>query len=419
MFNPALVNRFQKIETPFYYYDLQQLKATLKACSDAAFKHHFQVHYAMKANFNPRVLDTVRSFGFGADCVSGNEVKAAIDHGFKREKIVFAGVGKSDKEINLALDQDIFCFNAESVQELQIINDLAAAKNKTANIAIRINPNVDAHTHHFITTGLEENKFGINTWELPAVVEKLHQCKNLQFLGIHFHVGSQINDLSVFRNLCLKVNEMQLWFQEEGFTVKILNVGGGLGVDYEQPDVNSIPDFAGYFQVFKDFLQVNEAQEVHFELGRALVAQCASLISRVLYVKNGIKKNFLILDAGMTELMRPMLYQAYHEIENLSGASAISGQQSAISHEPSAMNHQPSTINHQPLTTNHEPSAPHTYDVVGPICESTDCFRTDVELPESKRGDLIAIRTAGAYGEVMASGYNLRDRVKAIYSEPV
>jgi len=424
MFNPALVNRFQSIETPFYYYDLQQLKATLKACSDAAFKHHFQVHYAMKANFNPRVLDTVRSFGFGADCVSGNEVKAAVDHGFKREKTVFAGVGKSDKEINLALDQDIFCFNAESVQELQIINDLASAKNKTANIAIRINPNVDAHTHHFITTGLEENKFGINTWELPAVVEKLHQCKNLQFLGIHFHVGSQINDLSVFRNLCLKVNEMQLWFQEEGFTVKILNVGGGLGVDYYQPDANNIPDFAGYFQVFKDFLQVNEAQEVHFELGRALVAQCASLISRVLYVKNGIKKNFLILDAGMTELMRPMLYQAYHEIENLSGASVISGQQSAISHEQSAMNHEPSTISyplsatsHEPSTTNHEPSAPHTYDVVGPICESTDCFRTDVELPESKRGDLIAIRTAGAYGEVMASGYNLRDRVQAVYSE--
>ena len=332
MFNPALVNRFQKIETPFYYYDLQQLKATLKVCSDAAFKHHFQVHYAMKANFNPHVLDTVRSFGFGADCVSGNEVKAAIEHGFKREKIVFAGVGKSDKEINLALDQDIFCFNAESVQELQIINNLASAKNKTANIAIRINPNVDAHTHHFITTGLEENKFGINTWELPAVVEKLHQCKNLQFLGIHFHVGSQINDLSVFRNLCLKVNEMQLWFQEEGFTVKILNVGGGLGVDYVQPDINSIPDFAGYFQVFKDFLQVNEAQEVHFELGRALVAQCASLISRVLYVKNGIKKNFLILDAGMTELMRPMLYQAYHGIENLSEPSTISHQPSAISH---------------------------------------------------------------------------------------
>lgn len=423
MFNPALVNRFRQLETPFYYYDLQQLKATLKACADASFKHHFQVHYAMKANFNPRVLDTIQSFGFGADCVSGNEVLAAINHGFKKEKVVFAGVGKSDKEINLALDQDIFCFNAESVQELQIINDLASAKNKTAGIAIRINPNVDAHTHHFITTGLEENKFGINTWELPAVAEKLRQCPNLQFLGIHFHIGSQINDLSVFKNLCLKVNEMQLWFQEEGFTVKILNVGGGLGVDYNQPDKNSIADFESYFQVFAVNLQVNANQEVHFELGRALVAQCASLVSKVLYVKNGIKKNFLILDAGMTELIRPMLYQAYHQIENLSrewGAGSeeleagVGGQQSAISFQQSAISNHYDVIQ----TSNLKPQTSlKTYDVVGPICESTDCFRTDVELPESKRGDLIAIRTAGAYGEVMASGYNLRDRVQAVYSE--
>ena len=420
MFNSALVNRFQNIETPFYYYDLALLKATLKACSDAAFKHQFRVHYAMKANFNPRVLDTIQSFGFGADCVSGNEVKAAIDHGFKKEKIVFAGVGKSDKEINLALDQDIFCFNVESVQELQIINNLAVAKNKTAQVAIRINPNVDAHTHHYITTGLEENKFGINTWELPKVAEKLRECKNLTFLGIHFHVGSQINDLSVFQNLCLKVNEMQLWFQEEGFEVKVLNVGGGLGVDYYSPDKKSIPDFASYFQVFKDFLHVNEAQEVHFELGRALVAQCASLISRVLYVKNGIKKNFLILDAGMTELMRPMLYQAYHQIEKLGeeqGAEseeAISSQQSAVGHRQSAQSSLPIADSSRPIA---QTSNIITYDVVGPICESTDCFRTDVELPESKRGDLIAIRSAGAYGEVMASAYNLRDRVQAVYSE--
>ncbi len=400
MFNPALVNRFQQLETPFYYYNLELLKATLKACANASFKHQFVVHYAMKANFNPRVLDTIQSFGFGADCVSGNEVLAAIKHGFKKEKVVFAGVGKSDKEINSALDQDIFCFNVESVQELEVINNLASAKNKTTNVAIRINPNVDAHTHHHITTGLEENKFGINTWELPAVAEKLRECKNLKFLGIHFHVGSQINDLSVFQNLCLKVNEMQLWFQEEGFEVKVLNVGGGLGVDYFLPDKNSICDFESYFQVFKDHLNISNNQEVHFELGRALVAQCAALISRVLYVKNGIKKNFLILDAGMTELIRPMLYQAYHQIENLSKLESQEVRKSE--------RQEPSTIIHQPLTS---------YDVVGPICESTDCFRTNVELPESERGDLIAIRTAGAYGEVMASGYNLRDLVQSVYSE--
>jgi len=390
MFNTDTINRFNDLDTPFYYYDLEVLRQTLTAARDASAKHGFHVHYAMKANFNPRVLDMIQSFGFGADCVSGNEVRAAFDRGFGKEKIVFAGVGKSDKEINLALDTDIFCFNVESVQELNIIDGLAAAKGKKAKVAIRINPNVDAHTHHFITTGLDENKFGINIWQLPDVATALRQCKNLEFLGIHFHIGSQITDLEVYKNLCTRINEMQDWFEDHGFPVKVLNTGGGLGVDYYNPDGN-IADFENYFQVFKNFLNVKPGQEVHFELGRALVAQSASLISRVLYVKNGQKKNFLILDAGMTELMRPMLYQAYHQIENLSRES-----------ESPKVQKSESQIK---------------YDIVGPICESTDCFQKDVEFPESFRGDLIAIRTAGAYGEVMASGYNLRDRVGSIYSE--
>jgi diaminopimelate decarboxylase len=393
MFSKANINKFQQLETPFYYYDMEALRQTLDACRDASAKHGFHVHYAMKANFNPSVLDMIQSFGFGADCVSGNEVKAAIDHGFDKGKVVFAGVGKSDREINLALDADIFCFNVESVQELNIINELAGAKNKKANVAIRINPNVDAHTHHFITTGLDENKFGINIWQLPDVAAALRKCSNLQFLGIHFHIGSQITDLEVYKSLCTRINEMQDWFEDHGFQVKVLNTGGGLGVDYYNPD-NNIADFESYFQVFKNFLNIKPGQEVHFELGRALVAQSASLISRVLYVKNGLKKNFLILDAGMTELIRPMLYQAYHQIENLS-------------QEPKT----PATGNPQPATDKIK------YDVVGPICESTDCFQKDVDLPESFRGDLIAVRTAGAYGEVMASGYNLRDRVGSIYSE--
>jgi len=391
MFSEANINKFQELDTPFYYYDLEVLRQTLTAARDASAKHGFHVHYAMKANFNPRVLDMIQSFGFGADCVSGNEVRAAIDRGFDKGKIVFAGVGKSDKEINLALAADIFCFNVESVQELNIIDGLAAAKGKKAKVAIRINPNVDAHTHHFITTGLDENKFGINIWQLPDVATALRQCKNLEFLGIHFHIGSQITDLEVYKNLCTRINEMQDWFEDHGFPVKVLNTGGGLGVDYYNPDGN-IADFENYFQVFKNFLNVKPGQEVHFELGRALVAQSASLISRVLYVKNGLKKNFLVLDAGMTELMRPMLYQAYHQIENISRKA-----------------HGSSTIDHG--------QAGIKYDVVGPICESTDCFQKDVDFPESFRGDLIAIRTAGAYGEVMASGYNLRDRVGSIYSE--
>jgi len=386
MFNKNTITRFQQLETPFYYYDMEVLRQTLEACRAASSKYGFHVHYAMKANFNPRVLDMIQSFGFGADCVSGNEVKAAVEHGFGKDNIVFAGVGKSDKEINLALDADIFCFNVESVQELQIINDLAKAKNKTANVAIRINPNVDAHTHHYITTGLEENKFGINTWQLDDVVAMLRNCSNLQFLGIHFHIGSQITDMEVYKSLCIRINEIQDWFENHNFKVKILNTGGGLGVDYHNPDTHTICDFESYFKVFHDFLNVKPGQEVHFELGRALVAQSASLISRVLYVKNGQKKNFLVLDAGMTELIRPMLYQAYHKIENLTQDSELKTHDSK-------------------------------YDVVGPICESTDCFQKDVELPQSYRGDLIAIRTAGAYGEVMASGYNLRDRVGSVYAE--
>ncbi len=390
MFNTNTIKRFQELETPFYYYDLDILNKTLTACREASSKYGFHVHYAMKANFNPKVLDMIQSFGFGADCVSGNEVKAAIEHGFGKEKVVFAGVGKSDKEINLALDADIFCFNAESVQELFVINDLAKAKNKTAKIAIRINPNVDAHTHHYITTGLEENKFGINTFQLGDVTDALRKCTNLQFLGIHFHIGSQITDMEVYKSLCIRINEIQDWFEDHGFAVKVLNTGGGLGVDYHNPDTNGVSDFESYFKVFNDFLKVKPGQEVHFELGRALVAQSAALISRVLYVKNGMKKNFLVLDAGMTELIRPMLYQAFHLIENLT---------------------QSKNEDRKPVETNLK------YDVVGPICESTDCFQKDVDLPASFRGDLIAVRTAGAYGEVMVSGYNLRNRVGSIYSE--
>src|SRR6202000_1255556 len=394
MFNTNTIQRFKNLETPFYYYDLGLLRQTLEACKNASDKYGFHVHYAMKANFNPKVLEAIQSYGFGADCVSGNEVKAAIANGFDKGKVVFAGVGKSDKEINLALDADIFCFNVESVQELHIINELAKAKNKTASVAIRINPNVDAHTHHFITTGLDENKFGINIWQLNDVADALRNCDHLKFIGIHFHIGSQITDMEVYKNLCTRINKMQDWFEDHGFQVKVLNTGGGLGVDYHNPDTNAYSDFESYFKVFKQFLNVKPGQEVHFELGRAMVAQCASLISRVLYVKNGQKKNFLILDAGMTELIRPMLYQAYHQIENLSREA---GQEKS----------QISNLKSQILN----------YDVVGPICESTDCFRKDVELPESYRGDLIAIRTAGAYAEVMSSNYNLRDKAESVYSE--
>lgn len=387
MFDSSRISAFAQQETPFYYYDMGLLEQTLAAARQSADPLGFHVHYALKANFNDRLLGCIRDTGFGADCVSGNEVRKAIEAGFDPGKIVFAGVGKSDKEITYALDNDIFAFNVESTQELEVIDTLAAAQNKKARIALRINPNVDAHTHQYITTGLDENKFGIAHWELTTAIETLRRCQHIDLVGIHFHVGSQITDLNVFKSLCVKVNELNNWFDERGFRLSVLNVGGGLGVDYHEPDTRSIPDFQGYFSVFDEFLERKPGQEVHFELGRALVSQCGSLVSRVLYVKNGIKKNFLIIDAGMTELLRPALYQAYHRIENLSAyANSLMGE-------------------------------PIHYDVVGPICESSDCFGKEVPLPVTQRGDLIAIRTAGAYGEVMASRYNLREEIRYVYSD--
>ncbi|MFC5271641.1 diaminopimelate decarboxylase [Adhaeribacter terreus] len=372
----------QNNPTPFYAYDLKLLRETLQAAAKEAQKHDYHVHYALKANTNDPVLAEIRNVGFGADCVSGNEVKKALAAGFTADKVVFAGVGKSDAEINFGLENDIFCFNAESVHELEVLNELAGKMGKKARIALRINPNVNAKTHHYITTGLEENKFGINFWELPQLIDYLPTLTNLQLVGLHFHIGSQITELSVFKQLCLRVNEIQGWFLSRNIKVEHLNLGGGLGVNYHEPDAEAIPDFAMYFGIFKEFLKPEPGQQVHFELGRALVAQCGTLVSKVLYIKKGIKTNFVILDAGMTELMRPALYQAYHKIENL---------------------------------TSHEPDL--RYDVVGPICESSDCFGKAVMLPETNRGDLLAIRTAGAYGEVMSSGYNLREKAPAFYFE--
>jgi diaminopimelate decarboxylase len=385
MFSREIITKFKDLETPFYYYDLELLKKTLGELTEESSKRNYKIHYALKANSNDRILKLISSFGLGADCVSGNEIIKAVSTDFKNDEIVFAGVGKSDKEIRIALDSNISCFNVESKQELEVINSIASAQNKIASIAIRINPNIDANTHHYITTGLEENKFGINTWELPTIIEKLSSLKNISLIGLHFHIGSQITDLNVFKGLCTRINEIQKWFDEHNIQLRNINVGGGLGINYEDPDVELIPDFKSYFHVFEKFLEVRQGQEIHFEIGRAIVGQCGSLISRVLFIKEGINTNFAILDAGMTELIRPALYQSYHKIENLS--------------------------NFEFRNSNFK------YDVVGPICESSDTFGKSILLPETKRGDLIAIRSTGAYGEVMSSGYNLREKIQGYFSD--
>jgi diaminopimelate decarboxylase len=358
------------------------LKKTLEAIKKETEQYGFCQHYAIKANANPRILQEIASYGFGADCVSGGEVQAALDAGFPANKIVFAGVGKADWEINLGLKADIFCFNVESTAELHIINELAAAQNKTARVEFRVNPNVDAHTHAKITTGLSENKFGINLSQIASVLKQAQSLANIEVVGLHFHIGSQITDMSAFKDLCIKANELQDTLEAQGFTFPNMNFGGGLGIDYHHPNHINIPDFANYFAVFNQLVERREGQAIHFELGRAVVGQCGSLISRVLYVKEGEVKKFAILDAGFTELIRPAMYDAYHRIENLS-----------------------SNLPEQ------------TYDVVGPICESSDVFGKEVTLNEVKRGDIIALRSAGAYGEVMSSMYNLRQLPKAYFSD--
>ena len=376
------VEKFEQLPTPFYYYDMQLLQQTLDVVKTESGKYGYHVHFAIKANANPRLLSLIAKNGLGADCVSGGEVRAALDAGFPANKIVFAGVGKADWEINLGLDNDIFCFNVESLAELEVINELAAAKQKVASIALRINPEVDAHTHAKITTGMKENKFGINLSQLASVTDRLANMKHVRLIGIHCHIGSQITDMSAFRNLTIRINEIQDDLAAKGIVVENLNFGGGLGIDYYHPNHLSIPAFDNYFAAIHSLLQVRPGQQVHFEPGRSIVAQCGTLIARVLYVKEGETKKFAILDAGFTELIRPAMYDAYHRIENIS------------SDEPVEL-----------------------YDVVGPICESSDVFGKEVELNKAHRGDFLALRSAGAYGEVMASQYNCRKLPTAYYSD--
>ncbi len=367
-------DKFQKVETPFYYYDTELLHRTLKAINDEVAKHNnFYVHYAIKANANPKVLNIISQAGLGADCVSGGEIHRCLETGFSPRKIVYAGVGKADWEINLGLDKGIFCFNVESVAELEVINELAEKKGKVADICLRINPDVGAHTNAKITTGLAENKFGIAMRDMEPAIAEAAKMKNVRFAGLHFHIGSQILDMGDFSALCNRINNIQDELEIHNIKVENINVGGGLGIDYQHPNRIPVPDFKAYFDTYARHLKLRPGQKLHFELGRAVVGQMGSLITRCLYVKQGTAKQFVIVDAGMTDLIRPALYQAYHKIENITSE--------------------------EPLTT---------YDVVGPICESSDVFAKAIDLNKTSRGDLLAIRSAGAYGEIMASQYNCR-----------
>ena len=373
------IERFKTLETPFYYYDKGVLNDTIAAIKTEMSKHDgYHLHYAIKANANIEVLKVIQQAGLGVDAVSGGEIKQALEAGFDAGKIVYAGVGKADWEINLGLDAGIFCFNVESLEELRIINELAAAKNKVARVCFRINPNVGAHTHANITTGLAENKFGIAMEDMELAIREAEELSNIEFLGLHFHIGSQILEMDDFAALADRINALQDRLESQGIKIRVVNVGGGLGIAYDDPDGKPIPDFESYFDTYASNLKQRPGQEVHFELGRAVVGQMGSLITRVLYVKHAHIKQFAIVDAGMSDLIRPALYGAHHEIQNLTSEETRE-----------------------------------VYDVVGPICESSDVFGKDEKLNACHRGDLIAIRSAGAYGEIMACQYNCRRLPKA------
>jgi len=382
MITRETVDKFRDLPTPFYYYDLDVLNPTCQKVEKESRYSGYRIHYALKANPNPRILNIISGYGFGADCVSWNEIERAMSCGFKPSDIVFAGVGKTDMDITKALNAEILCFNCESVPEMEVIDSIAGNMGKIATIALRINPYIEAYTHKYITTGIEESKFGINTWELDDVLKKLTVLENVRLKGIHFHIGSQITRMSVFKSLCARINELLDWFLSHNIDLEIVNVGGGLGIDYENPDQPA--PFEDYFSMIHEFINIRPEQNIHIEPGRSIVGQCGSLISRVLFVKNGSNTVFAIIDAGMTDLIRPALYQAHHKIENLTSAGNL-----------------------------------FRYDVVGPVCESSDTFGKFIELPETRRGDIIAIRSAGAYGESMASRYNLRDLPAVIFSDEI
>ena len=373
----------EQTATPFYYYDLDLLHATLDEINRQIQGHPFKVHYAVKANSNPRILKEIAESGLGTDLVSGGEIKAAIAAGFDPREMAFSGVGKTDWEIRLGIENGIGCFNVESIPELEVINQLAGEMGKKAGITFRVNPDIDAHTHKYITTGTADNKFGISIEVLDEVIRHTLTLPHVNLRGLHFHIGSQITEMQPYVMLCETANRLLDRYDTQGIHFEMINVGGGLGIDYMDPDAHPLPDLEEYFGTFKRLLKLRPNQLLHFELGRAIVGECGSLISHVVFVKETRNKKFIILDAGMTDLIRPALYEAHHEVQNLSAAGR---------------------------------EQQDTYDVVGPVCESSDVFAHDCVLPVTQRGDLIAIRSAGAYGESMSSRYNMRSMPASVFA---
>lgn len=374
----ALQRIAAQVGTPFYCYSTATLTRHFRVFSDALAGLDALVCFALKANSNVAVIRTLAQLGAGADVVSEGELRRALAAGVPAERIVFSGVGKTERELAFALEQGILQINVESEPELMALNRLASERGIKAPIALRVNPDVDAGTHAKITTGKKENKFGIEWTRAHQVYRLASELPGIAVQGVAVHIGSQLTDLTPFRDAFHRLRDLVAMLKADGIALRRVDLGGGLGVPYDD-EMPPLP--AAYGEVVRSTLGDLGLQLV-FEPGRLLVGNAGLLVSRVVYVKEGATRTFVVVDAGMNDLMRPALYDAHHDVVPVAEPAAAAERQRV--------------------------------DVVGPVCESSDVFAAQRSLPPVKAGDLLAIRTAGAYGASMASGYNSRPLVPEV-----
>jgi diaminopimelate decarboxylase len=368
------------VGTPFYCYSTATLERHYRVFAEAFAGVPALVCYAVKANSNQAVIATLARLGAGADVVSAGELKRALAAGVPAEKIMFSGIGKTAQELALALDENIFCINIESEPELELLSQIAVSKSKTAHVSVRVNPDVDPKTHAKIATGKAENKFGIPISRAREVYARAAKLPGLHVAGVDMHIGSQIVELAPFDSAFALLSDFVRELRADGHTISHVDLGGGLGIPYRE-DNEPPPDPAAYAEVVKRATRGLECRLI-FEPGRLIVGNAGILVTRVLYLKRGEAKTFVIVDAAMNDLVRPTLYEAHHDIRPLT--------------EP-------------------KPGAKRTLaDVVGPVCESGDYLALDRDLVEPKPGDLLAVMSAGAYGAVQAGTYNTRALVPEV-----
>lgn len=376
----SLVALAQSVGTPFYCYSTATLERHYKVFADAFAGVDALVCYAMKANSNQAVIATLARLGAGADVVSGGELKRARSAGVPANKIMFSGIGKTADELAAAIDEGILCINVESEPELELLSSIAVAKGRTAPISVRVNPDIDPKTHHKIATGKAENKFGIPISRAREVYARAAKLKGLKVTGVDMHIGSQITDLDPFGDAFTLLAEFVRELRGDGHTISHVDLGGGLGIPYRD-DNEPPPHPEAYAELVKRATRDLNCRLI-FEPGRLLVGNAGILVTRVLFVKHGEAKNFIVVDAAMNDLIRPTLYDAHHEIWSVAQPPASARRIRA--------------------------------DVVGPVCESGDFLALGRDLPEPKAGDLLAVMSAGAYGAVQAGTYNTRPLVPEV-----